>query len=154
MSYSLIHPIILPGKNPITSLLISSEHRRLMHAGPTLLVASLNRRFYILSCRKIVRSITRGCIVCRRVTAKPKPQLLGQIPVERITPDSVFDRVGVDYAGPFTIKYGSIRKPSLIKAYVCVFVSLSVKAVHLELASDLSTDAFIAALRRFIARRG
>lgn len=28
------------------------------------------------------------------------------------------------------------------------------KAVHLELVCDLSTDAFIAALRRFIARRG
>ena len=33
-------------------------------------------------------------------------------------------------------------------------VSLSVKAVHLELVSDLTTDTFISALRRFIARRG
>ena len=37
---------------------------------------------------------------------------------------------------------------------VCIFVSLIIKAVHLELVSDLTTDAFIAALRRFIARRG
>ena len=41
-----------------------------------------------------------------------------------------------------------------MKAYICVFVSLSVKAVHLELVSDLTTDAFIACLRRFISRRG
>ena len=41
-----------------------------------------------------------------------------------------------------------------MKAYVSVFVSFSVKAIHLELVSDLTTDAFIAALRRFIARRG
>ena len=33
-------------------------------------------------------------------------------------------------------------------------VCLSVKAVHLELVSDLTTEAFIAALRRFIARQG
>ena len=154
LSYSIIHPIILSGKHPITSLLISSEHRRLMHAGPTLLTASLNRRYYITGCRRIVRSITRGCVTCRRTTAKPKPQLFGQLPAERITPDYVFDHVGLDYAGPFMIKHGPSRKPTLVKAYVCVFVSLSIKAVHLELASDLTTDAFIAALRRFIARRG
>ena len=79
---------------------------------------------------------------------------MGQLPIERISPDLVFDRVGVDYAGPIYVKYGYVRKPTLVKSYVCVFVSLSVKAVHLELVSDLSTEAFIACLRRFIARRG
>ena len=153
MSFSLIHPVILPGKHPITSLLISSEHRRLMHAGPTLL-AALNRRYYITSCRNIVRSITHGCVTYQRSSARPKHQILGQIPAERLTPDSVFDRVGLDYAGPFILKYGSIRKPTFVKAYICLFVSLSIKAVHLELASDLTTDTFIAAFRRFIARRG
>ena len=58
----------------------------------------------------------------------------------------MFNRVGVDYAGPFYVKYGYVRKPTLVKSYVCVFVSLSIKAVHLELVSDLSTEAFIACL--------
>ena len=35
-----------------------------------------------------------------------------------------------------------------------MFVSFSVKAVHLELVSDLTTEAFLATLRRFVARRG
>jgi hypothetical protein len=35
-----------------------------------------------------------------------------------------------------------------------VFISLTVKAVHLELVSDLTSEGFIAALRRFVARRG
>ena len=79
---------------------------------------------------------------------------MGQVPTERVTPDLVFDRVGVDYAGPLQLKLGSTRKPVIVKSYVCVFVSLSVRAVHLELVSDLSTDAFIACLRRFISQRG
>ena len=82
---------------------------------------------------------------------KPRPQMMGQLPIERLTPGPVFDNVGVDYAGPVYIKYGFVRKPTIVKAYICVFVSLSVKAVHLELVSDLTTGAFIASLRRFIA---
>ena len=80
--------------------------------------------------------------------------MLGQLPVERITPGPVFDKVGVDYAGPVFIKYGHVRKPTIVKSYICVFVSLTVKAVHIELVSDLSTEAFLACLRRFISRRG
>ena len=78
---------------------------------------------------------------------KPKPQMLGQLPIERITPDAVFDRVAVDYAGPIYVKYGYVRKPTV----VCVFVSLSVKALHLELVSDLSSKA---CLRCFASRTG
>ena len=70
--------------------------------------------------------------------------------MERVTPDRVFDRVGLDYAGPVLVKYGYVHKPTVIKSYVCVFVSLSVKAVHLELVSSLTSEAFIAALKRFI----
>lgn len=154
LSYSKRHPIILHGKHPISKLLIWSEHQRLLHGGPTLVLTSLGYRFHLLNCRKTVRSVLRQCVTCRRQAIKPQPQMLGQLPAERITPDSVFDRVGIDYAGPFLVKCGSVRKPTIVKAYLCVFVSLSVKAVHLELVSDLTSEAFIAALRRFIARRG
>ena len=80
--------------------------------------------------------------------------MLGQLPIECVTPGPVFHKVGVDYAGPVLVKYGHVLKPTVVKAYICVFVSLTVKAVHLELVSDITTDAFIACLRRFISRRG
>ena len=154
LSYKSQHPVILHGKHPLTHLLIRSEHLRLLHAGPTLLTVSLSRRFHIVGGRSLIRSITRKCITCRKFSSKPQPQMLGQLPPERITPGPIFDKVGIDYAGPVLIKYGYVRKPTVVKAYVCVFVSLTVKAVHLELVTDLTTDAFIACLRRFISRRG
>ena len=80
--------------------------------------------------------------------------MMGQLPLEHITPDLVFERIGLDFAGPLHLKRGSTRKPVILKSYVCVFVSMSVKMVHLELVSDLSTASFIACLRRFVARRG
>ena len=79
---------------------------------------------------------------------------MGQLPPERITPDMVFEHVGFDFAGPLYLKRGSTCKPVIVKSYVCIFVSMSVKAVHLELVSEFSTESFIASLQRFIARRG
>ena len=154
LSYSKTHPIILHGNHPIVKLLISSEHKRLLHGGPTLIFSSLSQRFHIIRGRTTVRSIVRSCVICRRRSIKPIPPQLGQLPPERLTPDAVFNRTGIDYAGPVLIKYGHVRKPVIVKSYVCVFVSLNVKAVHLELVSNLTSEAFIACLRRFIARRG
>lgn len=47
-----------------------------------------------------------------------------------------------------------VRSKAVLKTYVCLFVCFTTKAVHLELVTDLTTDAFLAALRRFTARRG
>jgi len=38
--------------------------------------------------------------------------------------------------------------------YVCVLVCMAIKAIHLELVSDLSTDRLLAAFWRFAARHG
>lgn len=154
LAYSQRHPIILHGRHTVTKLVIRSEHIRLLHAGPTLVTSSLGRRFHIIGHRKAIRTLTRACITCRRTTVKPRPQLMGQLPLERVTPGMVFERVGLDFAGPVYLKLGHVRKPTIVKSYICVFVALSVKAVHLELVSDLTSAAFIACLRRFVARRG
>ena len=80
----------------------------------------------------MIRAITSGCVTCRKVAAKPAPQLQGQLPGDRVKSGQVFDCVGVDYAGPVLIKYGPVRKPRFVKGYVAVFVCLATKAVHLE----------------------
>ena len=101
-----------------------------------------------------MRSVVQQCITCRCQAIKPQPQKLGQLPPERIIPDSIFEIVGIDYTGPFLMKHGSSRKLTIVKAYLCIFVSLTVKAVQLQLVSDLTSEACIGALCRFIAQRG
>ena len=151
--YDTIHPVIMHGKDPLTKLIIRSEHLRILHGGITAVTAIISLRFHIIGGRKIIRDIIRQCVKCRRVNTRTSTQMMGSLPVERITPsDHPFSNVGIDFAGPFHVKYGYVRKPTIVKAYVCVFVSLSVKAAHLELVTDLTTEAFIASLRRFISR--
>lgn len=79
---------------------------------------------------------------------------MADLPYYRVNPSRPFLRTGVDYAGPFKIKEGSTRSKRMVKGYLCIFVCLSTKAVHLELAHDLTTDSFLNALKRFVSRRG
>lgn len=119
-SYSRQHPIILHSKHPLTKLLIHSEHLRPLHSGPTLLSTSLSRHVHIICGRNAIQSVTRTCVKCRRVAARPQNQLVGQLPKERITPDIVFSKVGLDYAGPLMLKLGSTCRAVLVKSYVCL----------------------------------
>lgn len=78
-------------------------------------------------------------------------QLMGNLPAERITPSRSFSSVGVDYAGPYTIK---VSRNKTAKVYLCLFVYLTTKAVHFEIVSDMTTLGFLNAFKRFISRRG
>ena len=42
----------------------------------------------------------------------------------------------------------------MIKRYGCVITCLAIRAVHIEIAHDLTTDSFIQAFTRFVSRRG
>ncbi|XP_068158182.1 uncharacterized protein [Drosophila tropicalis] len=65
-----------------------------------------------------------------------------------------FEYTGCDYAGPILLKVHKGRNPRKEKGYICLFVCMVTSALHLELATDLSTDTFLVALKRFMARRG
>ena len=73
------------------------------------------------------------------------------LPAGRVTPSrGAFEHCGVDYMGPLEIKQGR----NCLSHYCCVFTCLASRAVHLEMAYDLSTDSFLMAFRRFLSVRG
>ena len=80
-----------------------------------------------------------------------KVKKMGELPTKWVTLWPIFDKIEAEYAGTILIKFGHMRKPSILKSHICVFISLT---VHLEVVSDLTTEAFIACLRRFTASRG
>lgn len=148
------HPIILSKNCPLLSKYIYELHLKLCHANFTLLFSHLNQQFWIIGARNLIRKIIHNCIICFRFSSKPLNQSMGSLPVQRITPSRPFTVTGVDYAGPFNIIYERKRGAKSHKAYVCVFICFSTKAIHLEIVTDLSTTSFLQCLSRFISRRG
>lgn len=79
---------------------------------------------------------------------------MGNLPNPRVLPSKPFSHSGVHYAGPFHLTLSKTRGAKTYKVYVCLFIYLSTKAIHIELVSDLTAEAFLSASRRFVARRG
>ncbi|XP_044594851.1 uncharacterized protein LOC123272215 [Cotesia glomerata] len=148
------HPAILPRDAALTRLIISDAHQRTMHGGTQLTLACTRQRYWIIGGRQPVRSHILKCLVCARHRGVRAQQLMGQLPAQRVTPSPPFSHTGVDYAGPVSIKSWTGRGSKVYKGWICVFVCLTTSAVHLDLVSDYSSSGFIAALRRFIHRRG
>ncbi|CAL8069017.1 unnamed protein product [Orchesella dallaii] len=148
------HQMILPHDNHVTKLLIRHTHVSLLHGGFQVTWSTLQSEYWILRGRDTVRFYIRKCVICKRQQARNAAQLMGNLPSPRITITRPFLNVGIDYAGPFMLRNMVGRNSKVYKGYLAIFVCLSTKAVHMEAVSDLSTEAFIASLRRFVARRG
>ena len=144
------HPVILPKKSHVTTLLIRHAHKRLGHAGRSHVIATLREKYWIIKVNAAVRHVTSKCVFCRRNHGKPGEQKMADLPRDRISPAPPFTYTGVDYFGPFLIKEGRRE----VKRYGALFTCLVSRAVHIEVASTLESSSFIQALRRFIARRG
>ncbi|XP_011868350.1 PREDICTED: uncharacterized protein LOC105562254, partial [Vollenhovia emeryi] len=147
------HPMLLSSKNPLSTLLARHHHASNLHAGPQALLYSLRQQFWILGGRNLSRRIVHECVRCFRARPKFIHQLMGQLPPARVNQTRPFSKVGVDFCGPFICK-PRVRSKALLKTYISVFVCFVTKAIHLEVVTDLTTEAFLAALRRFISRRG
>ena len=144
------HQMILPSDHHVTKLVIKYYHEKEGHCGTLHVLTAVREQFWVLRGQATVRSVLKDCRVCRFWGAKPGSQIMAPLPPERVTPGSAFAHVGLDYMGPLTVKLGR----STVKRYACVFTCLATRAVHIEVAYSLETDAFLNAYFRFCSRRG
>ncbi|XP_029341031.1 uncharacterized protein LOC103311791 [Acyrthosiphon pisum] len=152
--YAHKHPALLPSSHVLTKLIIDHHHIRLKHPGAHTLQSHLQQEYWIQSAGRTIRSRLRLCISCFKTRPRgiePKMAALPKYRVQQIKPFSI---TGVDYAGPVLMKRSHGRSSASMSAYICLFVCTATKALHLELSSDLSTETFLLAFTRFVARRG
>lgn len=131
--------MLLPSNHKVTKLIIEYYHKKYLHAGPQALLHEIRQKFWPLSGRSLCRKVVHECIVCFRTKPIVTSQLMGNLPRDRVVQDYPFNCVGVDFCGPFMIKYPNQRKGTLHKIYVCIFVCFSTKCVHVEIVTDLTS---------------
>ena len=155
LPYDVRNPVLLPKDHPVTRLIVVSTHERLGHDfGVEHVLTELRARFWVIKGRRYVRNIIEMCPGCRRrFTAKLTGQMMAPLPRARLKcPLRAFERVGVDYGGPYVTKQG--RGKVKTKRYLCLFTCLTTRAVHLEMSYSLDTDSSINAFTRMTSRMG
>jgi hypothetical protein len=153
MSYDSIFPIILPRDSWITKLIVKTAHEKFGHGGTNHTLSDLSTRFWVIHAREVIREVENNCAECRRRKAQPSKQIMAPLPNIRLNmPLRAFAHVAVDYGGPFVTIQG--RGKSRLKRYMCLFTCLATRAVYIEMAYSLDTNAFLNAFYRMVSRRG
>ncbi|XP_035214048.1 uncharacterized protein LOC118187871 [Stegodyphus dumicola] len=127
--------------------LIEYFHRENCHAGTQILLSILREKYWITRGRRAIRSVLKDCIKCRRYKTKSLITEPVSLPADRVENAAAFEVVGIDLAGPLFVKRGD-------KVWMVLYTCALYRAIHLELITSLSTDAFLLSFRRFVARRG
>ena len=143
-----VDPILLPEHCKFTYMLIMSIHIRLCHVGVKQTLSTLRNEFWVPKGRRMVTTVINACMTCRKVSAStfqlpPPPPL----PEYRVNINRPFDTIGLDFAGPMSLKDQN-------KIHIALFTCTSTRALHLEILPNLSVHSFLLALRRFASRRG
>ncbi|XP_068203742.1 uncharacterized protein [Palaemon carinicauda] len=124
------HPILLPKKHHVTTLLIRNEHELLAHSGRNHVLSNLRQKYWIINANATVRNMFFHCVTCRKLKEPALSQKMADLPADRLEPSPPFSNVGIDLFVPHYIKEG--RKE--LKRYGVISTCL--------------------ALRRFVSRRG
>jgi hypothetical protein len=147
-------PILLPKRSRITNMIIDEKHRQMNHVGGKTLLGTVRNRYWILGGQRTIDIVVRRCLPCRKSEGQPfRPPKLGSLPAQRVTQSLPFTHVGLDCLGPMMVRMPYAQK-SEKKFWILLFTCFSCRALHLEVLEDLSGDAVVFAVMRFIARRG
>ncbi len=155
LKYESKKPKLLPNNHPFTFLMIQIYHEYLLHASKALVLTNLRKEYWVINGPSTVNQVLFRCQFCKKSNAKSfRAPEMPNLPSGRISRMSPFTWVGVDYCGPFYCNLTSSQNNRTTKVWICLFTCLTVRAIHLEIVTDLTAESFLLSLRRFTSRRG
>lgn len=150
------NPIILPKNHHVSYLIIRHLHQKVFHQGRLFTEGAVRSAgFWVVNSKRMTTAVIRTCVVCRKLRGQPGWQHMADLPEDRCEPCPPFSYVGVDTFGPWPVVHRKTRGGSSNqKRWALLFTCLVTRAIHIEVIDELTSAAFINALRRFIAIRG
>ena len=106
LPYETKSPMLSPRNNHFTRLVIEDCHSRVLHCGVKDTLVELRTWSWVPRGRQYVKFVIHHCLVCKKMTGASydKPPL-GDLPSFRLCEVLAFTNVGVDMAGPFSLRY-------------------------------------------------
>ena len=151
VSYETRHPALLPSDHWV-SLLIMRHAHQFGHNGSAATTAKTRIKYWIIKAAKLSKQVKKQCVFCKQMAKQCEAQIMAELPQMRLAPYTPpFYSTSCDYFGPIMVKVGRGKRD---KHYGVIFTCLNTRAVHLEMATDLSTMEFLQVLRRFFSIRG
>lgn len=143
-------PFLLPSKHLLTELIINMIHINQLHGGVNSVITAARQRYWIPSIRRVVRSLLKKCVICKRVSGRPySAPDAPPLPKSRTLCSKPFSVTGVDFTGALFVRSSGGEQ----KVYICLFTCANTRALHLEVVTDLSVENFMQAFRRFVSRK-
>ncbi len=151
LNHGVISPVIIHKNCHIAQLLVQWYHKLTGHSGANFTLGELRAAgYWIIKGRSLAKSVIDKCVICKQLRGRSQKQRMADLPEDRLEPCPPFTYSAVDLFGPFLVREGRSEK----KRWGVMFVCMVTRAVHIEVATSMSTDSFINAYRRFISRRG
>ena len=144
------HPIIIPARHHLATLLVYHHHQEVKHQGRHLTEGAIRAAgFWLVGAKRCISSLLFKCVICRKLRGKTEHQQMSDLPAERLQVAPPFTYVGVDVFGPWEVVSRRTRGGhSNSKRWAVMFSCMCSRAVHIEVIEAMSASSFINALRQ------
>lgn len=156
LSIEDLHPIIIPGRHHLATLLLRHYHKTVKRQGRHFTEgADRAEGFWLVEAKRCISSLLFKCVTFRKLRGKAECQQMSDLPPEQLKVAPLFTYVGIDIFGPWEVTSRCTRGgQSYSKMCAVMFSCMCTRAVHIEVIETMSASSFINALRRFFAVRG
>ena len=142
-------PVILPAESKLAEALMSQHHFD-RHVEDNWDPAEFHAKYHILNVDSVLCGVIRNCLFCKiqrtveEATDDEYVKILGTLR------HHAFSHTTMSITGPFPVCNEGVEAAR----YAVIFVCTTIRALHIEYISSLTTNSVVLAYNRFTARRG